>query len=167
MICQPGSDCSRKACKLQRHSKWAAMQASWPSWHDAGTTQASLTNARYAPAAQKRHQALIVGQCFAAAATWQVRSRARKLPLEISTSWWKGLGQSRPAVPQGASWRGQVHFGGRIGRTTPRFGFEISISWSRPFHNFRNFGPSAREFRPVDELANPGQEPSKADPNGV
>jgi hypothetical protein len=25
----------------------------------------------------------------------------------------------------------------------------------RPFHIFRNFGPSAREFRPVDELASP------------
>jgi hypothetical protein len=29
--------------------------------------------------------------------------RARKLPLEISTSWWKGLGHFRPTAPKGAS----------------------------------------------------------------
>jgi hypothetical protein len=28
--------------------------------------------------------------------------RARKLPVEMSTSWWKGLGQVRPAAYQGA-----------------------------------------------------------------
>jgi hypothetical protein len=32
------------------------------------------------------------------------QGRARKRPLEISTSWWKGLGQFRPAAHQGASW---------------------------------------------------------------
>jgi hypothetical protein len=87
--------------------------------------------------------------------------RARKLLLKISTSWWKGLGQFRPAltpaVPQGAFGGGQVHYGGRIGRNGPSFGPKISAG-RRPSHNLRNFGPSAREFRPVDELASPALE---------
>jgi hypothetical protein len=47
-------------------------------------------------------------------------------------------------APQGTSWGGQVRIGGRIGRNTPRFGFEISISWSKTlpqFPKFRAFGP--------------------------
>jgi hypothetical protein len=80
---------------------------------------------------------------------------ARKLHLEISTSWWKGLRQCRPAAPKGASGGGQVHFGGRSGRNTPVSGPKFRSDGRRPFHTFGNFGPSAREFRPIDELASP------------
>jgi hypothetical protein len=72
------------------------------------------------------------------------RVRARKLPLKISTSGWKGLGQFRPAAPQGASGGEQVHFGGRTGRNANRFGPKISISRSKTLPNFpkfRAFGP--------------------------
>jgi hypothetical protein len=81
--------------------------------------------------------------------------RARKLPLEISTSWWKCLGRFRPAAPQGASGGGQVHFGGRLVEMPPVSSPKFRPAGRRPFHSFRKLGPSAREFRPVHELANP------------
>jgi hypothetical protein len=37
----------------------------------------------------------------------------------------------------------------------PHSGPKIRSAGRRLFQNFRNFGPSAREFRPVDELASP------------
>jgi hypothetical protein len=69
--------------------------------------------------------------------------RARKLPLKISTSWWRGLGQSRPAAHQGASGGGAVPFGGRIGRNTPLPGPEFRSAGRRPSQSFQNFGPPA------------------------
>jgi hypothetical protein len=81
--------------------------------------------------------------------------RARKLPLEISTSWWKCLGRFRPAAPQGASGGGQVHFGGRLVEMPPVSSPKFRPAGRRPFHSFRKLGPSAREFRPVHELVNP------------
>jgi hypothetical protein len=60
----------------------------------------------------------------------------------MSTSWWKGLGQSRPAAHQGACGGGEVPFGGRIGRNTPRFGPRIPISWSKTLSKFPKFRAS-------------------------
>jgi hypothetical protein len=64
----------------------------------------------------------------------------------------KGLGQSRPAASHGA---GKCIVAGTMVETAPVSGPKFRSAGRRPFHNFPNFGPSAREYRPVDELASP------------
>jgi hypothetical protein len=46
----------------------------------------------------------LVESLWSSCRTRRSNSRARKLLLEISTSWWKGLGQFRPAALQGVLW---------------------------------------------------------------
>jgi hypothetical protein len=89
---------------------------------------------------------------------WQAAvHRARKLPFEISTSWWKGLGQFRPAAHQGASGGGEVPFGGRFGRNTPRFGPKISISWSQTLSKFPKFRASGPQISTRRRACEPWQ----------
>jgi hypothetical protein len=58
--------------------------------------------------------------------------------------------------PRGASWGGKCILAGESVETPPVSASKARSAGRIPFHKFRNFGPSAREFRPVDELASPG-----------
>jgi hypothetical protein len=51
--------------------------------------------------------------------------RARKLPLRISTSWWKGLGQFRQTAPKGASGGRQSAIWREIWSKSPLFRAQI------------------------------------------
>jgi hypothetical protein len=85
--------------------------------------------------------------------------RARKLPFEISTSWWKGLGQFRPAAHQGPSGAGKCLLAGELVEAPPVSGPKFRSASRRPFQSFHNFRPPALKSRPVDELASPDAGP--------
>jgi hypothetical protein len=105
-------------------------------------------------------------QCYAAVSQFNLasaHSRARKLidqgsqappgdfdqlvegPWPISTS----------CPPRGSLWRGKCLLAGDLVETPPVSGPKFRSAGRRPFQNLRNFGPSARKFRPVDELVSP------------
>jgi hypothetical protein len=71
-------------------------------------------------------------------------NRARKLPLEISTSWWKGLGQFRPAAPQeGLWWRASACWRGNWSKS-PHFrarNFDQPVEDPSTIFEIRAFGP--------------------------
>jgi hypothetical protein len=50
---------------------------------------------------------------------------------------------------------GKCILAGRLVEMPPFSGPKFRSAGRRPFHKFLNFGPSALEFRPVDELASP------------
>jgi hypothetical protein len=79
-------------------------------------------------------------------------TRARKLPLEISTSWWKGLGQFRPAAHQGASGGGEVPFGARWSKHPPFRAQNFDQLVEDPFKNSKISGLRLSHFDPSTSL---------------
>jgi hypothetical protein len=67
--------------------------------------------------------------------------RARNLLLEISTSWWKGLGKFRPAAHQGlGGGGGRGILAGDLVETPPVSGPKLRSAGRRPLQNLRKQG---------------------------
>jgi hypothetical protein len=79
-------------------------------------------------------------------------ARARKLPLEISTSWWKGLGQCRPAAHQGASGAGEGPLAGELVETPPVSGPKFRLLVEDPLKNSECSGLRPSNFDPSTSL---------------
>jgi hypothetical protein len=79
--------------------------------------------------------------------------------LEVSTNWWKGL-RYNDRLPKrghcdGASAFRRENWPPTRLDTMLRSGPKIQSAGRRPVQKLRNFGPTALEFRPVDEVASP------------
>jgi hypothetical protein len=84
-------------------------------------------------------------------------------PSGLATSSWefrpaggRALANFDQLPTRGSVWRGKCILAGDLVETPPVSGPKFRSAGRRPFQNFRKQGPSAPEFRPVDEAASPG-----------
>jgi hypothetical protein len=77
-------------------------------------------------------------------------------PLRFRPAGGKALDNSDQLPTRGPLGAGKCLLAGGLVETPPVSGPKFRSAGRRPFQNFRNFGPPALKFRPVDELASPG-----------
>jgi hypothetical protein len=79
-------------------------------------------------------------------------------PLRFRPAGGKALANFDQLPTRGPLGAGKCLLAGELVETPPVSGPKFRSAGRRPFQNFRNFGPPALKFRPVDELASPARD---------
>jgi hypothetical protein len=88
---------------------------------------------------------------------WQAATGLATSSCRIRPAGGRALANFDQLPTKGSVWRGKCILAGDLVETPPVSGPNVRSAGRRPFQIIRKKGPSAPEFRSVDEVASPGQ----------